>query len=146
MENKNPFLPLLNQLVEIMNVIQNHKDGLVPIPKELADELKRLEKEFALINESAKEFMKNIDKDFNTLRIETMHFPDIPENDKKTFERAVKVGRDAEILKAEVGKLRKKAGPSKTKKMKSSENDDSKIKERRKRFKPLGTDKNWIPL
>jgi hypothetical protein len=147
--NQNSFEKMLAQIVELMETIQKNKEPLKGITPELMKEIEQLEAQLAEANKTAQKLLKENSIDPKATRIDAMLSKQIPAKEKRAFERATKITRDTKILKNEIDKTLAK------KKLKNSRNlantkktdvNKKQIKERRKRFKAIGGDKNWIPL
>lgn len=147
MNEKNPLEPMLAKMVELMEAIQQHKGPLNEISPEFIKEIEQLEQRLNALNTTAQGHLAEVSIDPETIRIDTMLSGQLSDRDKRVFERATRIGRDAKLFKIELDKAIKK-GRQKAETKTGSSNTASKeqIKERRKRFKPIGGDKNWIPL
>lgn len=146
-KNPNPLELMLAKMVELMEAIQSHKGPMKEISPELAKEFEELEKGLITMNEPAQAHLAEVSIDPKTIRIDTI-LSGISDKDKRVFERATKIKRDAKMLKNEldraIKKRREKVETVKNKPKTVATKEQ--IKERRKRFKPIGADKKWIPL
>jgi len=144
MESQNPFIPVLDQLIKLMELIQSKSKISPKIPDSLVDDIKLLEKKFKEVESFTKNQLETDERDITSLRIETSHSSNVPAKDKKMIERAVQIKKDMKILRSELSKVKVKAGATEEK-TENAEKSDIK-KKRRKTFKTHGTDTNWIPL
>jgi hypothetical protein len=142
-QKDNALEKLLGQVSEMISMIQNHKGTLSDhIPPVVLAEMERLEKSIALFEEINQKDLKIANIDVNHLKNEALQSTTIPKKDKNLIERAQLIENDARRLKQQVSKVLDKNKPPK----KSQKNPNQVIKDRRNRFKPLGGNKNWIPL
>ena len=146
MEAQNPFISLLNQVVELMELIQNQTKLSPKIPEDLVKDIKLLKEKFKKIEEFTRSELRDNQKDSISLRIETMNSSNMSEKDKKMLERALHIKRDMQMLKKQLNEERKKANSTIKKKNTSDSEDQANKKKRRKLFKPLGGERDWIPL
>lgn len=147
MEQKNPFEGFLTRMIELMDLIQKHK-GSINIPPEAAKEMERLEVDINALEVKMRQLFTELDTDPKMLRITTMQSSAISNKDKRLFEQAKMAQRDAQALQSALEKVaNSRKTPDSPKKMsKEDEKKKQAIKERRKMFKSIGGDKNWIPL
>ncbi len=145
MENKNRIDLLLFQVAEIIQVIQNHKGPIAEnISPSLLEDIEKLEKTFAQFNELSEKSFKESHIDIEQLRTETVRSTNTSAKDKQLLQRAKNIERDARKLQLSLSKAMERG-----KRQGATTHQDPlkrKIKERRKLFKPLGGDRNWIPL
>jgi len=146
MEAQNPFISLLNQVVELMELIQKQTKLSPKIPEDLVKDVKLLKEKFKKIEEFTKSQLRDSQTDSLNLRIETMNSSNMSEKDKKMLERALHIKRDMQILKKALNEKRKKASPTLKTKNTSDSDEQANKKKRRKLFKPLGGERDWIPL
>ncbi|MBA2369022.1 MAG: hypothetical protein H0V82_08375 [Candidatus Protochlamydia sp.] len=144
MKEKSPAEILLGQVAEMIQLIQNHKgpisDNVTPRVKE---EIERLESAIAIFEEANQKSFEEANINIESMRLDASRSTSLGEKDKQLLQRAREIERDAKNLQAANSQIIEK-----TKKNNAESKDTLKeqIKERRKRFKPLGGSKNWIPL
>ena len=144
MKEKSPAEILLGQVAELIQRIQNHKgpisDNLTPRVKE---EIERLESAIAIFEEANQKSFEEANVNIEALRLDASRSSSLGEKDKQLLQRAREIEKDAKNLQFANSQIIEK---SKKKPADSKDPLKEKIKERRKRFKPLGGSKNWIPL
>lgn len=131
---------LLMQLNEMIQLIQNHKGPIAPniTPKVLAD-IKSLEETIHLFTEINETAFPTTPEDLK----QSLESSTLNPKDKQLIQRAENIANDAKNLQLVLSKAIERG----KKKRKGSKKNLSKYnQERRKLFKPLGEDKNWIPL
>lgn len=135
---------LFSQVSDMISKIQNYKNSssLVISPAAF-EELERLKKNIEAFEEMTQADLKLAGIDKSCLRFDAFKSDTLSEKDKKLFERAQSIENDAKHLKSHYTKAieKNKAGKSST-----QASVEKKITERKNRFKPLGGNKNWIPL
>lgn len=138
---------LLVQVSEMIQMIQNHKGPISGnITPRVLEELELLEKTVVYFNDVNQQAFKDSHIDMERLEKETMHSPTISSKDKQLLLRAKDIERDARNLQLAFSKAIERGKRGQKGKMTTKAPSRQKIKERRKLFKPLGGDKNWIPL
>lgn len=147
--NQNQFGNFFSQIIDFMNAVQRHDGPLKELTPELKKEIDNLETEFNRLYADAKQCIEEATIDPKTLRIETMRSSEVPAENKRMFDRAKQVERDIKALNTEMKKVTKNSKAQKDplkggKPGKGATKQE--IKERRKRFKPIGGDKDWLPL
>jgi hypothetical protein len=144
MKEKSPAEILLGQVAEMIQIIQNHSgpisDNLTPRVKE---EIERLESAIAIFEEANQKSFEDANINIDALRLDASRSSSLGEKDKQLLQRAREIEKDAKNLQFANSKIIEK---TKLKKTESKDPLKEQIKERRKRFKPLGGSKNWIPL
>lgn len=134
---------LLVQIAEMMQTIQKNKGSFSNrLTPEILGKIERLELIFAALQEIDQRILDTVGVDMQRLGIETLHSTEISSQDKQLLQRAQALENDARQLQTAVSNA---IGKRKDAKRKGS-STKKKIKERRKLFKPLGENKNWIPL
>ncbi|CUI16015.1 hypothetical protein PNK_0381 [Candidatus Protochlamydia naegleriophila] len=143
MKEKNPIEPLLAQVADLIKRIQEHQgpisDNITP---RVLEEIERLENAVALFEEVNQKTLQEADIDIEALRMNASRSAVLSDKDKQVLQRAREIEKDAKSLQFAFSKVierGKKAAPV-------QDPLKQQIKERRKRFKPLGGNKNWIPL
>lgn len=148
MEDKTPDTQasldrLLSEVGDLLQIIQKI-DSPLNITPEIAAQVKQLEKAFGMIDEIYQQKFHETLPDIDKLKEEASSAEsNLPQKEKQFFNRAQLIERDARKLQLTYSKALERGKKSST-----SENDAAKQKrkERRKLFKPLGGDRNWIPL
>lgn len=140
MRDKNPIEPLLNQVGDLLHKIQTYDKPLDTIPPEILKELEVLEKSFRRFQDLNQQALDQAQIDIGALKQKTISpNSQIATQDKQVIEKSIIMERDAEQMRRyliQVLKNRQSQEPAK----------DKSIKERRKKYKPLGGDKGWIRL
>lgn len=143
-EQRKQVESLLLQVSDMINKIQTKK---VVIPDDLSSqvmqEIDRLEEAIAIFQDITSEDLKEADIDIVNLRTTVINSVDTAEKDKKLFEKAAAIEREAVVVKSQILKALEKADLANKNAKKATTKG---IKDRRNRFKPLGGNKNWIPL
>ncbi len=145
MDIKSPIEVLLMQANDILRYFHDHKGSIAEnMTPKLLEDLDKLEQAFAQFKELNEKVFKESNIDVERLKAEAMRSPNYSQKDKKLFQRAKEIEREARNMQLSLSKAmergkRENAGASK-------DPLKRKIKERRKLFKPLGGDKKWIPL
>jgi len=136
---------LLLQVSDMISLIQNHKGPISDdISPRVLEEVERLEKAVAEFEDLNRQDFAAARIDIARLRTETEQSKQIPLKEKKLFQRAKEIEQDAYRLQLSFSKaLERGKGNQKNSKQEASKQG---IKDRRNRFKPLGGNKNWIPL
>lgn len=148
MEDKTPDTQasldrLLSEVGDLLQIIQKI-DSPLNITPEIATQIKQFEKAFGMIDEIYQENFNQTLPDIEKLKEEVIDSDsNLPQKEKQFFNRAKLIERDARKLQLAYSKALERG-----KKSGAPENDAArqKRKERRKLFKPLGGDRNWIPL
>lgn len=146
MNENNPFRDVLAKAVELMETIQNHKGPIKNLTSEQKKEIEELSKQWDELKSVSQKHIEDFNVDPEAVRIDAMRSPEVSDKDKKLFTRATRVKRDSEVLKNTIKKKLSKKKPNKLAGVKKKAASNEQMKERRKRFKPIGGDKNWIPL
>ncbi|KIC71165.1 hypothetical protein DB44_EN00020 [Candidatus Protochlamydia amoebophila] len=143
-KDKNPIEPLLSQITEILHKIQNH-DGSISnnLTPQIIEEIERLESAIALFNDVNQKTFQDANIDVENLKIDSSRSHMISDKDKRVLKQAQEIEKDAKKLQFAFSKIMERGQKVSVKK---EDPLKQKIKERRKRFKPLGGDKNWIPM
>lgn len=127
---ENPDAPLANQL-----------------PPQLIEEIERLEKQLREMHDQTKEIFQKANIDIQQLKKEALESSNLSPRDQRLFERAEQVKDHASNTQKALAQAIKNEGPThKSSKAKKKHKPEKDKKDRRKLFKPLGEDKNWIPL
>lgn len=141
---KNPLEALLIQAAQLMERLRTHQGSIsANLTPEVMAELQRLEKNMAAMYELNVRTFEEAHIDLDELKSKTIHSPEIPLEDKELFLRGREIEREARRLQADYAKAIQAA---QTEKEPAKSSHQKKMKDRRNRFKPLGGDKNWIPL
>lgn len=137
----NPHESTLSKMIEILEMLEKNKLPEGDVPPEMQEILSKLNEEIFKLQEINKKLLESANLDEKNLRIEAMHSPHATDKQKRFLERAKNFTNDVKSLHKAATKAAKKRSPP-------GGNAESKqqSKERRKRFKPLGGDKDWIPM
>ena len=144
MEKQNPFVPILNQLTKLMELIQEQSKISSKVPEEIKHDLQLLQEKYQQIEQLLmdKEILPKEEAALSLLNLNKSQSATLSAKDKRTMERVVKIKRDMRLFKMILESLRKKKAISKAQKNKES----SSFKQRKKSFRSLSKDKDWIPL
>lgn len=155
MNQKNLMQSLLTQAMGLMETFQK-STGLNEITPEIVKQIEEVQKNLIYFNEKAKQHLASSSLDPKTIRIDAMQSGHLSSKEQRNYERLTQANRDTRLLKAEIDKLiskrqrkkevTKKAAEKPGKSRKTSLTTKEQVKQRKKRFKPIGGDKNWIPL
>jgi hypothetical protein len=146
MAEKNPVEYLLGYIGELLKLIPQHQGPISQnVSPEILNELERLELAMAQFEELNKQTFKNADIDIENLKAETINSDKIVPKQKQLLKKSQEIQREAKQLQAQYAQVIEK---SKVKSQASRERDPLKkeMKDRKKKYKPLGGDKNWIPI
>lgn len=137
--------PTLEDLFSVINetleIIQNHKGPIHLTPELLAD-IDKLGALVADFKENNQLLFEILDIDIESAKKEILESPNIRSSDKQLIQRSKDIEREARVLKLALSKAKSKERG----KDRQSQGGTKEQKERRKLFKPLGGDKNWLPL
>ena len=146
MREKHPLEGSLDQVAEMLNKIRDHKGPIIQnITPEVLKELERLEKAVAKFDELNKKSYKAANVDIERLKTEFNRYPKASEKDKQIVKRIREIDQDAREL--QFAYARALATINQTASLRNEDKIKKKQgKDRRKKFKRLGENKNWIPL
>jgi hypothetical protein len=144
MKNNPKIEELLDALQQILTFIQGSKEPIKITPELLAN-MKNLEKTTHDFQEATQKLFNLVETNFPGLNKQTLASPEIRSSDKQLIQRAHDIQKEAYILKFALLKARRK-GTSKKHSLASQNPNKQQIRERRKLFKTIGGDKNWLPL
>jgi hypothetical protein len=133
---------LLLQLHESLEKLKNHK-GPFNITPEIEKELKDLQEIVDMIQTMDEEALRKMGISPQENLAETLHDPNIPTKTKQLLKMSQSIETDARRLKLAYSRAAKQV-KDKTKKEKDHVRESKRA--RRKLFKPIGGDKNWIPM
>lgn len=143
MKEKNPLDHLLTELGDMLQKIQEHQGPISQnLSPELLSNLDRLEKALSIFEEINQQSCQAAGIDIEQLKTEMARSTQIPDKDKTLLTRAKQIERDARTTHARysmIAALSQQEGKRKKK-------ETQKLKQRKKKFKPLGSNKGWIPL
>ncbi|MCE2983369.1 MAG: hypothetical protein LW832_07370 [Parachlamydia sp.] len=144
MKEKNPIDLLLAQIADMIQKIQNHKESIAEnISPRVLEELERLESAIAIFDEANQKSFEEANINLDALRLEASRSSAMNEKDKQLLQRARDIEKDAKKLEFAFSQMIQNGKKTKTQ---STDRLKDQIKERRKKFKRLGENKNWIPL
>jgi hypothetical protein len=146
MKEKNPLEHLLSQIGDMIKTIQEHKGPIADnMSADVLGRLDRLEEAVNLVDDLNKEALKGSDMNINRLANEFQFSPEVKEKDKQLLKRAKEIERDARSLQLQCAHIMNQTR-GQASKVKNKDVEKQKMKERKKKFKPLGGNKGWIPL
>jgi hypothetical protein len=140
MKEQNPLNDLLGQIGDLLHQIQTNK-VIDQIPKEALLELNRLEQAVDMFIELNQKTFQEANIDIEALKKYAKDHPSILTRDKQILDRAKDIEKEAQNL-----RLSLSPALSRGRKSIIKDPEKQKMKERRKKFKPLGGDRGWIPL
>ena len=129
MESQNPFVPILNQLTKLMELIQEQSKISSKVPEEIKHDLQLLQEKYQKLEQ------------LSLLKLSENQSVNMSTRDKRAIERVVKIKRDMRLFKMTLEALRKN---KKKATLKNKENNS--LKQRKKGLKSFRSDKDWIPL
>jgi hypothetical protein len=136
---------LLLQIADLMEKIQNHRSAITSnINPDILETLDGLEEAVAFLQKMNRGSHEVTRTDPDKLKEELYDSPTVSQSNKEALQQADVIAKDGRRLQIALAKtMKKKSG----KKMnKSGANAKGIVKERKKMFKPLGGDTNWIPM
>lgn len=147
-KEKHPFEPVFNQIADMISQVYKNKNPVsTDLPPNIEEEIVKLKETLEQIKRDAQELTIRIKSQIEVPSEIKPHPLELPPSHKRMFNRAQEVERDAIILEKEIKKvINKPRAKSAPKKKESGLKAKNTIKDRKKRFKPLGGDKNWIPM
>ena len=150
MENSNQLKMerLLAEISELIDMIVNHKGPIIPLknPKEVSEEIEKARVIMDAINDFLDDSHQSSD-DMETLAKRKLESSEVSNNEKQLLRHSLEVGQEAKVLQSAFALSLKRRKKSKLNKMDDQSTANKKqIKERRKLFKTIGGDKNWIPM
>lgn len=147
MENKPSIDKLIMQIGEMVEMMQNYKEPISPdkTPLILA-ELDRLEQAVNVIEEHQQDAFKEANIDIEKLIQESLESP-VSSKNQQQLKRAKEIEVDIRAFQLALSQaMERKKGRKKVKQTPTDSATKQQMKERRKLFKSIGGDKNWIPL
>ena len=141
MKDKNPIDLLLKQIGDILDGIQSYQGPIGEVSPQILEEVGRLEKAIALFEETNNKTFQEANIDINTLKNQTLQSHHTSPQKRQQLEKAQTLEKDAKRLQHALIQILAKR---KLEDVKGS--NTQQIRERRKRFKRVGGNKNWIPL
>ena len=133
---------LVSEVNKVLHVIQNHKG---PLPPEVLADFKRLKGLLDNFHEDIEDLIKLGDIDINKLKEAIINSPDVKSNDKQLIKQSIDLEKEARVIELALSKAMENNNEPKTK-TPSGNKKKQQIKERKKLFKTIGGDKNWIPM
>lgn len=144
--NPNIFEANLSRVVEILEFLRTHKIPESEAPPELKQALDSILEQITIIKKANAEIAKLNDTDTESMLLNVLTSSDVSGKEKRDIIRASTIARDAKSFKEAIEKVQSKGAKPKNDKTKGDDETRQKSKERQKRFKPLGSDKGWIPM
>lgn len=141
MNEQNSLNYLLGQVGDLLQKIQKRpvKDK---IPPEALMELERLELAIDLFLELNQKSFQEANIDIEALRKHTAVSKSLTDKEKQILDRAKQIEKEARNIRLNLSPALQRGRQLTTPK----DPKKQRVKERRKKFKPLGGDKGWIPL
>ena len=138
---------MLMQIAGLLKKIEDHKG---PIQQNLTPavwaELDRLERSLELFQNTNEKVYEEANIDFIKLEHEVMASSAVAEEDKKVLRESKELMVHAKMLQNAYAQILQSSKKVSRKKKKAVDPLKKAMKNRRKQFKRLGGDKNWIPL
>lgn len=146
MKQRDPLEELLIQLQQMLIKIRNHKGPIEPPSIEILAKLKALEIIAQGMKEARRRGLQNAHIDVQALKnqfIQTlMKTHQHKSKEDRLLEGALQAEREAKALKSRfIEQTKSPTLPNKKEML-----DKQQRKERKKKFKPIGGDRGWIPL
>ncbi len=136
---------LLVQIRKTMEILQNH-EGSIQITPDLLTDIEKLEAATTDFKETSQELFDLLDIDSEGYKKEVLESTTTRSSDKQLIRRAEDIAQEARVMKLALSKAIERGRGTRREKLPSQKGDKQQIKERRKLFKSLGGDKNWLPL
>lgn len=139
MKKKNPLDHLLMEMTEMIQLIQNHRGKIsANITPQVLKKIENLEQALAVFEEANQRAFQEAGLDIERLKNETLESP-VESREKNLLQRAEMIASDARSLQLVLSREMKQG-------QKKPRKGASNLNQRKKLFKPLGGDANWIPL
>lgn len=136
----------LGKIIEILEFIRNNKIPLTEMPNELRECLSKISEKLAILKNANAEIAQLVNIKPDNLRVEAMLSPNLTDKEKRVLERAEQVSRDTKSLVSALEQKEKSNRPPKQQNIKNKSDSTQNPNARKKKLKPLGSDKGWIPL
>lgn len=147
MENQSAMEHALSELDNIIKMVQEHKGSISQnITPDLLEDLERLEQAVTFFTNCNNEILEKAGVKPGSQQESSAESPALRTGEKQIVKRASEIERKAKIIQLAITHSMgdEKKAPKKPKRAPTGKKGEQ--KERRKLFKPLGGDKNWIPL
>jgi hypothetical protein len=146
MKEKSKVEQLINQIGDMVKMIQDHKGPIADnITPEVLNKLEWLETIMSQYQELNQKTFQEAGIDIEKLRHETLGSETISPKNAQVLKRTQEIEKEAKKLQREYERIiaQNNLQPQAAK---TKDPLRQNIKDRRKRYKPLGGDKNWIPI
>lgn len=144
MENRseNIWKDLLEQ-VRLLHEALKTCHSPIQITPELQEDIQKLRRATGELKEDVEDLFKGMDVDITALQKEVLESDDVRVSDKQMIIQAMDLQKESEVFKAAM-KSKKKS--SKSSSRSKDKRDKRLVKERKKMFKAIGGDQQWIPM
>ncbi len=148
MDPKELLARFTSEAGELIDLLENSDTPIAhKLSPELLEEIEQLEKQLKEVHDQTRDLFQKANIDIQQLKKEALESSNLSPRDQRLFERAQQVKEHAAHTQKALKKAIESEGPApKPRKAKTKHKESKDKKERRKLFKPLGEDKNWIPL
>lgn len=134
---------LLLQIAQLMERVRTHKGSIKEnLSPAVLEDLKRLEIAMKALQELNLRTFEGANLDLNQLKSTAIHSPTVPKEEKDFLRNTQAIEQEARRLQSLLSKQISETEPKSPQKTPRRKQ----MQDRRNRFKPLGGDKNWIPL
>ena len=145
MKEKSIIESLVNQIGDMLQIIQNHDRPIAPhITPEVIAKLEFLERQMSQFKQAQENSFREAGVDIQQLRTKTFGSKLISPRFLQVLERAQHMEREAKEMQKVYLQLLEEAQNKAL--SKHSKDSLQALKERRKRYKPMGGDKKWMPI
>lgn len=142
MEKKRSIERMMMEVADILETIRKNEDKTLNLTPKLIEAIKQLKTTADLLQQTNKKIFEDAQIDIEKLTIETLDSSAVTSKDKQLIKQSKQIQQDARKMRLE---QEKKITLKNSEKDKQKEGNRQK-KERKKLFKSIGGDKNWIPL
>ncbi len=125
---------VMNAIQQTMEIIANHEG---PIPVEVYEDIEKLKLIAKEYKENVLAVYKKHGINIRELQDELLNSPDVRQSTKQAILQARDIELEARVIDRALTKAKKK-------RKSTDQSDKKKIKERKKMFKSIGGDQNWI--
>ena len=101
MESQNPFVPILNQLTKLMELIQEQSKISSKVPEEIKHDLQLLQEKYQKLEQTLldKKVLSEEKAELSLLKLSENQSVNMSTRDKRAIERVVKIKRDMRLFK-----------------------------------------------
>lgn len=142
MKEYNPVEAAINEIGNLLDKIKDPQNKIKdPLPPEVLKQLEKLEQEVKFVNQLNTQFFQEAGVDIQLVTQEIINAPETPLKEKRMLERSQSIQYEAKSLSQQLMVI-----INKMKKQEPKDQQKQIIKEHKKKFKPLGGNRGWIPM